>query len=138
MIHHRATESGEATEVEDNVLTHAIIGSAIEVHPVLGPGLLESIYEAALCYELLNRGFRVQRQVLVPVSYKGLNLKTGIRLDVRVEDRVIIEVKSVEHIHDVHRAQLLTYLRLTNLRIGLLFNFNVKFIKDGTRRILNG
>jgi len=138
MIYHGATEGTEDTEVEDNALTHEIIGSAIEVHRVLGPGLLESIYEAALRYELLSRGLRVQRQVLVPVSYKGLKLKTGIRLDLRVEDRVIVEVKSVEHLHEVHRAQLLTYLRLTNLRIGLLFNFNVKFIKDGVRRILNG
>jgi GxxExxY protein len=72
------------------------------------------------------------------VHYKGLNLRTGIRLDLRVEDRVIVEVKSVDHLHEVHRAQLLTYLKLTSLRIGLLFNFNVKFIKDGTRRILNG
>lgn len=72
------------------------------------------------------------------MHYKGLDLKTGIRLDLRVEERVIVEVKSVEHLHEVHRAQLLTYLRLTNLRIGLLFNFNVKFIKDGMRRILNG
>jgi GxxExxY protein len=76
--------------------------------------------------------------VLVPVLYKGLHLKTGIRLDLRVEDRAIVEVKSVEQLHEVHRAQLLTYLKLTNLRIGLLFNFNVKFIKDGMRRILNG
>jgi GxxExxY protein len=138
MIHHRDTEDAEDTEAGDNVLTHRIIGSAIEVHRILGPGLLESVYEAALCYELLSRGLRVQRQVLLPVHYKGLNLKTGIRLDLRVEDRVIVEIKSVEHLHDVHRAQLLTYLRLTDLRIGLLFNFNVKFIKDGVRRILNG
>jgi GxxExxY protein len=134
MIHHRATEATEDTEAGDNVLTHEIIGSAI----VLGPGLLESVYEAALCHELTTRGLRVNRQVLVPLLYKGLNLKTGIRLDLCVEGRVIIEVKSVEHMHEVHRAQLLTYLKLTKLRIGLLFNFNVKFIKDGMRRILNG
>ena len=138
MIHHRATEGTEDTEVGDNLLTHEIIGSAIEVHRALGPGLLESVYEAALCYELTTRGLRVNRQVLVPLLYKGLNLKTGIRLDLCVEGRVIIEVKSVEHLHEVHRAQLLTYLRLTKLRIGLLFNFNVKFITDGMRRILNG
>ena len=120
------------------MLTHEIIGSAIEVHRILGPGLLESVYEVALCYELTTRGLQVHRQVLVPLLYKGLNLKTGIRLDLCVEKRVIIEVKSVEHLHEVHRAQLLTYLKLTKLRIGLLFNFNVKFIKDGMRRILNG
>lgn len=100
--------------------------------------MLESVYEGARAYELESRGLNVLRQVLVPVSYKGLKLNTGIRLDLAVEDRVIIEVKSVEHLHDVHRAQLLTYLKLTHLRIGLLFNFNVKFIKDGMRRILNG
>jgi GxxExxY protein len=138
MIHHRATEGTENTEGADNELTQQIIGSAIEMHRILGPGLLESVHEAALGYELLNRGLRVQRQVLVPVLYKGLHLKTGIRLDLRVEDRAIVEVKSVEQLHEVHRAQLLTYLKLTNLRIGLLFNFNVKFIKDGMRRILNG
>jgi GxxExxY protein len=138
MIHHGATEGTEDTEVGDNVLTHEIIGSALEVHRILGPGLLESVYEAALCYELTTRGLRVYRQVLVPLLYKGLNLKTGIRLDLCVEGRVIMEVKSVEHLHQVHRAQLLTYLKLTKLRIGLLFNFNVKFIKDGMRRILNG
>jgi GxxExxY protein len=138
MIHHRGTEGTEGTEVEDNVLTHQIIGSAIEVHRILGPGLLESVYETALCYELGIRALAVHRQVLVPVFYKGLNLKTGIRLDLCVDSRVVVEVKSVEHLHEVHRAQLLTYLKLTGLRIGLLFNFNVKFIKDGMRRILNG
>ena len=137
-VHHRATEGTEDTETGDNVLTHQIIGSAIEVHRILGPGLLESVYEAALGYEMLSRGLRVHRQVLIPVHYKGLDLKTGIRLDLRVEDRVIVEVKSVEHLHEVHRARLLTYLKLTNLHIGLLINFNVKFIKDGMRRILNG
>jgi GxxExxY protein len=138
MIHHGATEGTEDTEVGDNVLTHEIIGSAIEVHRILGPGFLESVYEAALCYELTTRGLRVNRQVLVPLLSKGLNLKTGIRLDLCVEGRVIIEVKLVEHLHQVHRVQLLTYLKLTKLRIGLPFNFNVKFIKDGMRRILNG
>ena len=93
MIHHRVTEGTEDTEVGDNVLTHAIIGSAIEVHRILGPGLLESVYEAALCYELTTRGLQVHRQVLLPLIYKGLNLKTGIRLDLCVEDRVILEVK---------------------------------------------
>lgn len=128
----------EDTEGKDNVLTHLIIGAAIEVHRILGPGLLESVYEAALCFELRDRGLEVQRQVLVPVLYKGLELKTGIRLDLRVENRVVVEVKSVEHLHEVHRAQLLTYLKLTHARIGLLFNFNVKFIRDGMRRIVNG
>ena len=135
MAHHRDTET---TESADNVLTHLIIGAAIEVHRVLGPGLLESVYEMALCHELRSRGVKVQRQVLVPVHYKGLSLKTGIRLDLYVETRVIVEVKSVGHLHEIHRAQLLTYLRLTNTRVGLLLNFNVKVMKNGMRRIVNG
>jgi GxxExxY protein len=138
MDYHEATEGTEYTKVDNEVLTHRIIGSAIEVHRILGPGLLESVYETALCYELGLRGLTVRRQVLVPVLYKGLNLKTGIRLDLCVEDRIIVEVKAVEHLHDIHRAQLLTYLKLTRLRIGLLFNFNVRLIRDGMRRILNG
>ncbi len=105
---------------------------------MLGPGLLESVYEAALWQELVIRGFPVQRQVPVPVAYKGLRLNAGIRLDLRVAHRVIVEVKSVERLHSVHRAQLLTYLKLTGLRIGLLFNFNVEFLRHGMRRVLNG
>jgi GxxExxY protein len=96
------------------------------------------VYETALCHELRTRGLSVERQVLVPVLYKGLKLNTGIRLDLRVSKRVIVEVKSVERLHEIHRAQLLTYLRLTGLRIGLLFNFNVQFLKSGMRRIVNG
>lgn len=135
MVHHRDTEG---TEGSDNLLTRRIIGAAIEVHRVLGPGLLESVYETALCYELRNQGLETDRQVLVPLRYKGLDLRTGIRLDLQVEKRVIVEVKSVEHLHEVHRAQLLTYLRLTNTRLGLLLNFNVKYLRDGMRRIVNG
>jgi GxxExxY protein len=125
------------SEHPDDDLTHAIIGSAIEVHQILGPGLLESVYETALAYELRIRCLRVDRQVLVPVLYKNMNLKTGIRLDLRVEDRVVVEVKSVERLHEVHSAQLLTYLKLTNLRTGLLLNFNTKYLKNGMRRMLN-
>jgi GxxExxY protein len=128
----------EATEEADRELTHQIIGSAIEVHRVLGPGLLESIYESALAHEVALRGLQVDRQVPVPVAYKGVELPTGIRLDLRIADRVIVEVKSVERLHEVHRAQLLTYLKLTGLRIGLLFNFNVEFLRSGMRRIVNG
>ncbi|MBA3317001.1 MAG: GxxExxY protein [Gemmatimonadales bacterium] len=138
MTWNRGTEATEDTEAADRGLTHEIIGSAIEVHRVLGPGLLESVYEAALWQELVIRGFPVQRQVPVPVAYKGLRLNAGIRLDLRVAHRVIVEVKSVERLHSVHRAQLLTYLKLTGLRIGLLFNFNVEFLRHGMRRVLNG
>lgn len=138
MIHHGDTEDAEVTEVADRELTHEIIGSAIEVHRVLGPGLLESVYEAALCRELWLRGVQVERQVEVPVAYKGVQLNAAIRLDLRVERRIIVEVKSVDRLHQVHRAQLLTYLRLTGLRIGLLFNFNVKVLRNGIRRVVNG
>jgi GxxExxY protein len=131
----RATE---ATEETDRELTHQIIGSAIEVHRILGPGLLESVYEAALAHEITQRGLRIERQVPVPVVYKGLRLKTDIRLDLRVADQVVVEIKSVERLNPIHRAQLLTYLKLTGLRIGLLFNFNVEFLRSGMRRILNG
>jgi GxxExxY protein len=138
MIHHGGTEETEGPEEDCPALTGQIIGSAIEVHRVLGPGLLESVYEVALCHELKTRGFEVERQVLLPVLYKGLRLKTGIRLDLRVARRVLVEVKSVERLHEIHRAQVLTYLRLTGLRVGLLFNFNVEFLRNGMRRILNG
>jgi GxxExxY protein len=128
----------EATEGDDRDLTRLIIGGAIEVHRVLGPGLLESVYEYALAYELGLRGLLVERQVLVPVDYKGLQLKTGIRLDMRVASRVVVEIKAVECLHQIHRAQVLTYLKLTGLRTGLLFNFNVEFLRSGVRRIANG
>jgi len=95
------------------------------------------VYETALCHELRSRGLQVHRQILIPVLYKGLRLQTGIRLDLSVDNRVIVEVKSVDHLHEIQRAQLLTYLRLTRWRIGLLFNFNVRYVRDGIRRVLN-
>jgi GxxExxY protein len=138
MVQNRGTEATEVTEAGDVDLTHQIIGAAIEVHRVLGPGLLESVYEAALYHEVSLRGLHVERQVMVPVAYKGLQLNAGIRLDLRIARRVVVEVKSVEHLHQIHRAQLLTYLRLTGLRTGLLFNFNVESLRNGMRRIVNG
>ncbi len=112
--------------------------AAIEVHRLLGPGLLEGIYEVALCKELLLRGLKVERQVRVPVNYKGDDLNCDVRLDLLVERRIIVEVKTVEKIIPLHRAQLLTYLRLRNLWLGLLINFNVEVLRDGVRRVLNG
>ena len=118
-------------------LTRLIIGAAIEVHRVLGPGLLESVYEECLCYELSLRGLRFQRQVPLPVVYKQIKLDCGFRMDVVVEDAVILEIKSVDAIHPVHEAQLLTYLKLSGKRVGLMINFNVPVLKDGiTRRVL--
>jgi GxxExxY protein len=118
-------------------LTEGIIGAAIEVHRQLGPGLLESAYEECLCHELGLRGMRFKYQVELPVVYKGLRLDCGYRLDVVVEDEVILELKAVEQILPVHEAQLLTYLRLSGKKLGLLINFNVAALKEGiVRRVL--
>ncbi|MCS6860995.1 MAG: GxxExxY protein [Abditibacteriales bacterium] len=121
-----------------NELTSQIIAAAIEVHSQLGPGLLESTYEECLCHELSLRGLSFKRQQPVSVVYKGIRLECGYRYDILVEDRVIIEVKSVDALAPVHEAQLLTYLRLGGWQVGLLLNFNVVRMKDGiVRRVLN-
>jgi GxxExxY protein len=120
------------------VLSHAIVGAAIEVHKHLGPGLLESVYEAALSRELGLPGPRTDRQVLVPLRYKGLPLELNARLDLLVERMVVVEVKAVDRLLPIHRAQLLTYLRLTCHSVGLLINFNVGLLRSGIRRVLNG
>ena len=118
-------------------LTEQIIGAAIEVHRELGPGLLESAYEECLCHELHIRNLSFVRQVNLPIQYKSIKLDCGYRLDILVENSVVIEVKSLEAILPVHQAQLLTYLRLSRLRIGLLINFNVPVLKNGiVRRVL--
>ncbi len=122
---------------ELNKLTEAIIGAAIEVHRAIGPGLLESAYEACLCRELALRKIPFLRQVPLPVSYKDVNLDCGYRLDLLVADQVVIEIKAVEKLDSIHEAQLLTYLRLSHCKIGLLINFNVALLKDGIiRRVL--
>jgi GxxExxY protein len=117
-------------------LTERIIGLAIEVHKQLGPGLLGSIYEECLCSELADVGLPFERQIKLPIMYRGRLLEDGFRADVVVADEVIIEIKSVEHILPVHEAQLLTYLRLTGHRIGPLMNFNVTRLKDGLCRFV--
>ena len=118
-------------------LTEEILGGAIEVHRALGPGLLESAYEEGLCHERSLRGLRFARQVDLPVAYKGILLGCGYRLDVVVEDAVILEIKSVERLLPIHQAQLLTYLRLSKKRIGFLLNFNVPKLPQGiVRRVL--
>jgi GxxExxY protein len=117
--------------------TEAIIGAAIEVHRQLGPGLLESAYEECLCHELRLRGRAFERQVELPICYKGLQLDCGYRLDILVENAVILELKAVDQMLPVHEAQLLTYLRLSRKKVGLLLNFNVPALKEGIiRRIL--
>lgn len=117
-------------------LTKAIIGSAIEVHRELGPGLLESTYEECLCHELHLRDLKFRRQIDLPVAYKGLKLDCGYRLDVLVEDTVLVELKAIENIIAIHRAQLLTYLRLSEKKVGLLINFNAAVLKDGIVRMV--
>jgi GxxExxY protein len=118
-------------------LTSTIIAAAIEVHRELGPGLFESVYEECFCRELTLRGISFRRQIDLPVIYKGLKLDRAYRLDVIVEEKVIVEVKAVEHVLPVHKAQLLTYLRVTGTPVGLLINFNSPTLKDGiVRRVL--
>jgi GxxExxY protein len=124
--------------MEDNEITSKIIKSAIEVHKILGPGLLERTYEKCLVYELKSIGIKVQNQVLLPLVYKGIKLKSGYRIDLLVEDRIIVEIKSVEYLHNIHMAQILTYLKLKNLRHGLLLNFNNQTLIDGIKRVRNG
>jgi GxxExxY protein len=138
MLHHEGTKDTKDTKASILALSHHVIGAAIEVHRLIGPGLLESVYEAALCKELRLKGLLVGRQVSVPVKYKGEVLDCHIKLDLLVDRKVIVEVKAVETLMYVHKAQLLTYLRLQNLWLGLLINFNVEVLRDGVRRVLNG
>jgi GxxExxY protein len=135
MIHHRGTED---TEGSSSAQTHDIVGAAIEVHRRLGPGLLESAYETCLCRELLIRGMSFQSQVPLPVQYRGLQLDCGYRLDIVVDDSIIVEVKAVRKVLPIHRAQVLTYLKLTKFHLGLLINFNVEVLRSGLYRIING
>ena len=118
-------------------ITSTIINSAIKVHRALGPGLLESAYEACLAFELLEYGAKIERQKPLPVVYKDVKLDCGYRLDILVEDSVIIEIKVVDHIVPIHKAQLLSYLRLSQCKVGLLINFNVKVLKNGIVRMVN-
>ena len=118
-------------------LTGAIYGAAIEIHRALGPGLLESAYEECLCRELELRGIRFQRQVALPVSYRGLQLDCGYRMDLVVDGKVVLEIKAVESLAPIHEAQLMTYLKLSAMRVGLLLmNFNVVLMKEGIKRIV--
>ena len=120
-----------------NKLSNKIIGAAIEVHKGLGPGLLESAYEECLCYELSLREISYDRQLSLPVLYKEKQLDCGYRIDVLVENAIILELKAVDKIEAIHKAQLLTYLKLSDIHLGLLLNFNVPVMKDGIVRIVN-
>ena len=118
-------------------VSSVIIGAAMEVHRALGPGLLESAYESCLAYELSERGLFVERQKGVPITYKSVEVDAGFRIDLLVDKKIIIELKAVESIAPIHKAQLLTYLKLTGLKVGLLMNFNVNILKQGLHRVVN-
>ena len=118
-----------------NKLTGEVIGAAIEVHKILGPGLLENVYERCLCRELVLRRFPFESQKLIPVVYKGIEIDCGYRMDIVVADKLIVELKACESLLPIHEAQLLTYLRLAGIKIGLLINFNVPVLKDGIKRM---
>ena len=120
-----------------NELSGIVIGAAIEVHKVLGPGLLESAYESCLCHELQLKNVRFERQKPLSISYKGVALDCGYRLDIVVQDLLILEIKATDRIEPIHRAQLLTYLKLSGLSLGLLMNFNVPVMREGIARVAN-
>lgn len=122
---------------EINRITEKIIGAAIEVHRELGPGLLESTYETCLVFELAERGLKFERQKPLPVVYKGNRLDAGYRLDLFVDDQIIVEIKSVDQLVPIHQAQILSYLKLSGCRVGLLINFNVQILKNGIKRVIN-
>jgi GxxExxY protein len=122
----------------ENAIAKEIVDSAFRIHTTLGPGLLESVYQTVLAYELGRRGLHAVSQQAIPVVYENVRIDTGFRADLVVEDRVIVEIKSVECLAPVHKKQLLTYLRLADKRLGLLINFHVPLIKDGITRIVNG
>jgi GxxExxY protein len=128
---------GQAQALELNEISRKIVDSAIQVHKKLGPGLLESVYRECLAYELRKRGLRVEIEVQIPILYDGVPLKAPLRVDVLVEGEVIVELKSIQEVHAVHRAQVISYLRLSGKRLGLLFNFNVVLLKDGMYRFVN-
>ena len=127
---------GGAETLRENQLTEKIIGCAIEVHKTLGPGLLESAYEACLLYELVQSGLTVESQKTLPVCYRGVQLDCGYRIDLLVEKQIIVELKVIEKIEPIHEAQLLSYLKLSGCKVGLLINFNTKLLKNGIRRFV--
>ena len=124
--------------MNENEIGKIIVDAAVAVHMELGPGLLESVYEVILAYELKERGLSVDRQVSIPIEYHGIKFDEGFRVDILVENKVIIELKSVESVNKAHKKQVLTYLRLTGHKLGYLLNFGESFMKDGISRIING
>jgi GxxExxY protein len=123
--------------MNENELSNCVIGLAIQVHKILGPGLLESAYKECLYYELINSGFYVKKEKPLPITYKDIKLDYGYRIDLLVEKKLVLEIKSIEEINDIHKAQLLTYIKIGNYKLGLLLNFNVMKMKEGIRRVIN-
>ncbi|OHC07472.1 MAG: GxxExxY protein [Planctomycetes bacterium RIFOXYD2_FULL_41_16] len=120
-----------------NKITETIIGAAIDVHRALGPGLLESAYEACMVYDLIQVGMKVEQQKPLPVVYRGVKLECGYRLDLMIENEVVVEIKSIDKLLPIHKAQLMSYLKLADCKVGLLINFNVELLKDGIQRVVN-
>ena len=123
--------------MRENEISYKIIGAALEIHSALGPGLLESVYESTLAYELKLLGLKIETQVPKPLVYKEIKLEVGYRIDMLVEDKVIVEIKSIETLAPVHFSQTLTYLKLSDKKLALLINFNTKYLKEGIHRIVN-
>jgi GxxExxY protein len=123
--------------MHENEISNIVIGKAIEVHKALGPGLLESAYQECLYFELIESGLKVEREKPMPIIYKDVKLDHGYRIDLLIEDKVVVEIKTVDTIIDVHEAQILTYLKLGEYKLGLLINFNVQLLKKGIRRFVN-
>ena len=130
-------QDAEGEEMHENDVSATIVDAAYKVHTTLGPGLLETVYEAVLAYELTQRGLRVERQVPIAINYENIHFDVGFRADMLVEGLVIVELKSVERVLPVHKKQVLTYIRLADLRLGLLMNFGASLIKDGITRLVN-
>jgi len=122
----------------ENEISKVVFDASLKIHKVLGPGLLESAYEACLFYELKKTGLKIERQKTLPLIYEDVKLDAGYRIDIIIEDKFIIEIKAVEALNDVHLAQLLTYLKLSECKLGMLINFNVSLIKNGIKRVING
>ncbi len=128
----------ENKSMNENELSNKVIGLALEVHKALGPGLLESAYQECLNYKIVQSGLFVEKEKPMPLTFEGVKLDCGYRMDLLVENKLVIEIKSVEALNDVHLAQTLTYLKLGNFRLGLLINFNVVLLKQGIKRVING
>ncbi len=132
--HHLKSKS--SLSIEEEVIGRAVVNTAFYVHKTLGPGLLERVYEVCFCHVLSERGFRVQRQIDIPITFEEMTFDEGLRLDVMVNDLVVCELKALEHVHPVWQAQLLSHMKLTGKRLGYLINFNVPLIKDGIQRMI--